>query len=83
MNIEEREEMKKYLRWGDLTSIATAAKVERQTVILWLKGKIKKSTCEPYIVAFVKKRKKEVEENVKAELSKQELNNRRPIDASA
>lgn len=62
---EEREKMAKYLRRGDRAKIAKAAKVDRQTVERWLKGKVKNSVVEPYILDWVKERKAQIKSAVK------------------
>lgn len=69
MEIEERKKLAAYLRWGDITRIAKAAKVDKSTIHLWLKGKIQKSTAQPFVVAFANKRKEQVEDSVNAQLS--------------
>lgn len=63
---ERRKEIEESLRWGDVRRIAEIANVSPMTVVNYLKGRTKKSTAEPYILAFVEKRKKEIEEKISA-----------------
>lgn len=68
MEIEKRKEIVKYLRRGDVMTIAKLAGVTRQTVERWIRGEVIKSTVEPYVVAFSKKRKKQVEKCIESEM---------------
>lgn len=69
MEVEKRKEIGSYLRWGDITLIARIAGVDKSTIHLWLKGEVKKSTAQPFIIEFAKKRKEQVERLVNAEMS--------------
>lgn len=65
MTIQERKEGAKYLRRGDIAVIADQAGVHRRTVSLFKSGKLTHSTAEPYFIALVEKRKKEVSNRTK------------------
>lgn len=69
MEIEKREELSKFLRRGDITSIADAAGVKRQTVERYIKGIIVKSIVEPYFKEFSERRKAEVKERLSATMN--------------
>lgn len=69
MEITKRKELATYLRWGDITNLAKLAGVDKSTIHLWLNGKVKKSTAQPFIIALVKKRKEEIDRLVNAETS--------------
>lgn len=70
--IRERQEMAKYLRYGDMLKIAEMAGVHRNTVEDFLKGKAVKSTVAPYVEEFVKRRKAEVTKKVSDGINDQE-----------
>jgi len=71
MKKEERQNLATYLRWGDKTTIAKLAGVDRRTVEKWLAGEVKNSTAAPYIIAFANKRKIEIEKLISAQFANQ------------
>lgn len=70
MEVEKRQELAKFLRWGDKRIIAQLACVSRLTIDRWITGETVDSTVEPYIVSFLEKRKKEVELRMESFVSK-------------
>lgn len=70
MEAEKRQELAKFLRWGDKKIIAQLACVSRLTIDRWITGETVDSTVEPYIIAFLEKRKKEVELRMESFVSK-------------
>jgi DNA-binding transcriptional regulator YdaS (Cro superfamily) len=66
MELKERKDFEKFLRWGDKTAIAKLARVSRMTLDRWLKGEVVVSTVEPYFIAYAMKRKQEIEQRMEA-----------------
>jgi len=60
----ERSMLRKYLKWGDLASIANLAGVNVQVVYRWFKGEIVNSTVGPYIELLAESRKSAIKKSI-------------------
>lgn len=62
--LKERRELASFLKEGDSSKIAKAAGVTRQAVDNWLRGKTKKSIIKHYVLAFVKIKQQEIDNDI-------------------
>lgn len=66
MSIEDRKNLAKYLKHGDLMIIAEKANMSVGSVSKWINGHFEKSGCQPYFEAIVEKRKAELDSTMKS-----------------
>jgi len=66
MKHPERKQLKKFLKQGDISKIAAMANVSPNNVSRWINGSLENSSCEPYVIAFVDKKKKDLAEKIRA-----------------
>lgn len=65
MTATDRKDLKKYLRKGDISKIATAVGITPTNVSAWLNGNSENSICEPFIIQLVETRKEELAKRIK------------------
>ena len=64
MQLEERKNLLKFLRRGDITKISKLSGFNRVTINRWLNGKSNNLIIEKYLIALADKRQKEIEETI-------------------
>ena len=65
MQIEERKNLIKFLKRGDIKRIADLAGYNRVTVYRWINGESDNLIIEKLVVAISEKRKKQIEKSIK------------------
>jgi ATP-dependent protease ClpP protease subunit len=65
MQIEERKNLIKFLKRGDIKKIAELSGYNRVTVYRWINGESDNLIIEKLVVAISEKRKKQIEKSIK------------------
>ena len=65
MQIEERKNLIKFLKRGDIKKIAELSVYNRVTVYRWINGESDNLSIEKLVVAISEKRKKQIEKSIK------------------
>jgi len=61
MDISERIEHSKYLKWGDVAQLAKKANVDRKSIERYVKGQFNTCTCYGLVDDLLRQRKSEAE----------------------
>ncbi len=62
MQLEERKNLLKFLKRGDINKISKLSGYNRVTINRWVNGKSNNLIIEKYLIALADKRQKEIEE---------------------
>lgn len=64
MQLEERKNLLKFLKRGDINKLSKLSGFNRVTINRWVNGKSNNIVIEKYITALADKRQKEIEEAI-------------------